>query len=477
MLCGSSLIFRSLAPPSQEDLMASLPATDPVTPSWPVDFALAPPSTGSTRDYCSYGSTGLSHPSGSVLVRRRPACGIHLQAIPLRSVSPPLWLSLAPPSLRLHLSPQSHLDTPQSSGTLAPPQMLVTVVSRTISVAQSHLLSVYTQGSISIGFNSISHYLDVVSQASTMAPPSVSSAMGCSLGHHLGTPAPGSSLALPTIIATLVSSAIISSILQSFAGPSSFSRAPALPLCWTLFTLCFDCAEMLRISTAALLLFGTGFLQVMFSTASTQAYPGQSVTMWCPHDINGTGHLYWFKQTDGDIPIPIVRMLYNESLQKVERNYFKSFTHEHLVMHQFSKSTTLTIKHASISDSGFYFCGAIGPNHMIFGDGTRLEVKEKNVTSEKNDTGTSKKDDEKSPSSSTEECSGDIFFTLTLLFGGIIVFTCIIPLILAIIREHKRHKKVTECQAQQQDDKENDSVTYAAVYFKNKRPKTAGRLN
>ncbi|XP_067257073.1 novel immune-type receptor 10a isoform X2 [Chanodichthys erythropterus] len=219
---------------------------------------------------------------------------------------------------------------------------------------------------------------------------------------------------------------------------------------------------MLRISAASLLLLGMGFLQVTFSTASTQAHPGQSVTMWCEHDIHVSGDLYWFKQTDGDVPITIVRMLYTESLQKVEPKYFNGFTKQHLVMDLFSKSTTLTIKYANISDSGFYFCGATG-YRMKFGNGTRLEVK----------------DDDKSPVSSTKECSRDIFFTLTLLFGCIIVFACIIPLIMAIIKEHKRQKikkvVVAECQTQQHDDKENDSVEYAAVHFKNKRPKTAGR--
>ncbi|KAK7170893.1 hypothetical protein R3I94_000946 [Phoxinus phoxinus] len=227
---------------------------------------------------------------------------------------------------------------------------------------------------------------------------------------------------------------------------------------------------MLRISTAALLLFGTGFLQVMFSIASINAQPGQSVTMWCAHTIHVSGDLCWFKQTDSDVPVTIVRMLYTESLRKVEPNYFNGFTKKHLVMHLFSKSTTLTINHANISDSGLYFCGATG-YYMKFGNGTRLEVKEKNGK------GTSKKDDEKSPVS--EECSRDIFFMLTLLFGGIIVFTCIILLLLAIIRQHKRqkHKKVSKCQTQQHDDKENDSVEYAAVYFSNKRSKTAGRHN
>ncbi|XP_077083984.1 putative immune-type receptor 10a isoform X4 [Siphateles boraxobius] len=131
---------------------------------------------------------------------------------------------------------------------------------------------------------------------------------------------------------------------------------------------------MLRISTAALLLFGTGFLQVMFSIASINAQPGQNVTMWCAHDIHVSGNLYWFKQKNGDVPITVVYMLYTESLQKTEPKYFNTFTKDQIVMNLFSKGTTLTIKHASISDSGFYFCGATG-YHMKFGNGTRLEVK------------------------------------------------------------------------------------------------------
>uniref|UniRef100_A0A8C2JX45 Novel immune-type receptor 10a n=1 Tax=Cyprinus carpio TaxID=7962 RepID=A0A8C2JX45_CYPCA len=118
----------------------------------------------------------------------------------------------------------------------------------------------------------------------------------------------------------------------------------------------------------------SGFLRVMFSTASIQTHPGQSVTMWCSHNIHVSGNLYWFKQSDGAVPITIVHMLYTESRQKVEPNYFNNFTKDHLVMDQYSKNTSLTIKKVNISDSGFYFCGATG-YPMKFGNGTRLEVK------------------------------------------------------------------------------------------------------
>ncbi|XP_043099030.1 uncharacterized protein LOC122347842 [Puntigrus tetrazona] len=217
---------------------------------------------------------------------------------------------------------------------------------------------------------------------------------------------------------------------------------------------------MLRIAAAVLMLFGTGFLQDMFSIAAIQVHPRQSVTMWCEHNIYVSGNLYWFKQTDGEVPIAIVWMLYTQSLQKVEPNYFNNFTKDHMVMNLFSKNTSLTISRVKMSDSGFYFCGEAG-YYVKFGNGTSLQVKE-----------------HKKSSLSTEECSGDIYFKLTLLFGGIIFFTCIIPLILMIIREHRRqkHKKaVYESRAQQRNDKKNDSVVYAAVHFSNKRLKTAGR--
>ncbi|ROI57074.1 hypothetical protein DPX16_19651 [Anabarilius grahami] len=71
-----------------------------------------------------------------------------------------------------------------------------------------------------------------ICQVSTMASFSLDSAVGlhpgCALGGQLAPSALVSSLALPTIIAALVSSAIISSCFLPFARPLSSSRAPTL---------------------------------------------------------------------------------------------------------------------------------------------------------------------------------------------------------------------------------------------------------
>ncbi len=48
--------------------------------------------------------------------------------------------------------------------------------------------------------------------------------------------------------------------------------------------------------------------------------------------------------------------------------------------------------------------------------------------------------DQEKSSASSEDCSRGIYFKLTLLFGGIICFAFIVLLILAIIREHRRQK-------------------------------------
>nr|CAI21229.1 novel immune-type receptor 10.2 [Danio rerio] len=131
---------------------------------------------------------------------------------------------------------------------------------------------------------------------------------------------------------------------------------------------------MLHISAAALLLFGMGFLKIMVSTANIQAQQGETVSMWCSHNIRVTGNLYWFKQIDSAVPVTIMHMLFTESLQKVEPTYFNEFTKNRLFMNQFSKSTLLAIINVTTSDSGFYFCGFMD-YHIQFGNGTRLDVK------------------------------------------------------------------------------------------------------
>ncbi|XP_073723422.1 uncharacterized protein [Misgurnus anguillicaudatus] len=190
-----------------------------------------------------------------------------------------------------------------------------------------------------------------------------------------------------------------------------------------------------------LMLFGTGFLTVLCPAVSIEVLKGENVAMWCEHNIRSTGDLCWFKQTSYAVPIKIVCMKYTYSFQSAEAKYFSNFTMNRMIMHLYHKFTSLTILDVRVSDSGFYFCGVVNYLIIKFGNGTRLEVKDKKDMSRKNDTETLKNDHDKSSVSDHEDCSGNIFLILTFIFGGFIIFTFNILLILAIIRKHKRLKQ------------------------------------
>ncbi|XP_065109420.1 uncharacterized protein [Paramisgurnus dabryanus] len=232
---------------------------------------------------------------------------------------------------------------------------------------------------------------------------------------------------------------------------------------------------MLHISTTTLMLFGTGFFTVLCPAVSIEVLQGENVAIWCEHNIHVTGDLCWFKQTAYAVPITTVCMVYTESRrQNVEPRYFANFTMNQMIMDLYLKSTSLTILDVNVSDAGLYFCGAMGYK-MKFGNGTRLKVKDKNDMSRKNDTETLKNDHNQS-SVTAEDCSGNIFFILTFIFGGFIIFTFNILIIFGIIRKHKRQKqrKAAEHQAQQHDYKEQEpeSVEYSAVHFSRRERQT-----
>ncbi|XP_065113532.2 uncharacterized protein [Paramisgurnus dabryanus] len=231
---------------------------------------------------------------------------------------------------------------------------------------------------------------------------------------------------------------------------------------------------MLHISTTTLMLFGTGFLTVLCPAVSIKVLSGENVAMWCEHNIHTTGDLCWFKQAAYVVPIKIVCMKYTHSFQSAKAKYFFNITMNQMFMHLHRKSTSLTILHVRVSDSGFYFCGA-AKSQITFGNGSRLDVQDKNDMPRKNDTETMVlKDDHDKSSVSADDCSGNIFLTLTFILGGFIFFTFNILLISIIIRKHRRLKhrkaKATERQEQQQDHKESESVEYSAVLFSKKKP-------
>ncbi|TRY58712.1 hypothetical protein DNTS_001265 [Danionella cerebrum] len=191
---------------------------------------------------------------------------------------------------------------------------------------------------------------------------------------------------------------------------------------------------MFQISARASLLFAMGFLQVVISTKLQEALPGELVTFWCSHNIQVSGTLYWFKQTDGDVPVAIGFSHINISQLLKEQKLSKDFTPNLLIADIFTKGTTLTFKNVTVSDSGFYFCGAL-EDQLKFGEGTRLIVKDRETSAD-----------------AVDHCSRGIFFMLTLLFGAIIALACITALFWRTIRKQQKHKRAAESPASQHED-------------------------
>ncbi|XP_067296162.1 uncharacterized protein [Pseudorasbora parva] len=120
--------------------------------------------------------------------------------------------------------------SPQSSSTLAPPQMLIpAALQRSPEQLMSVRLIVSPWVSTSIGFPCVSCSPGVDSQVfSTMIPPSFVTLVLAALSPSLATPAPGTSLApTTTIIVTMDSPSVIYLGFLHFACSVSSSRATA----------------------------------------------------------------------------------------------------------------------------------------------------------------------------------------------------------------------------------------------------------
>ncbi|ROL50260.1 hypothetical protein DPX16_19064 [Anabarilius grahami] len=206
--------FRPPASPWTEDHLAPPPAFESCRH---VAFTVAPPSLD---------STGLPRPSGSDLVRRRPACTCGFTWLPLPLVSS-FFLSRSVSVFRFPVS-TSDARRPGSSS-----------VSRSSSVGWALQHSSSTWISI-IGGISIGRPQGGASQLSTMAFPVLDSTLGphhgWSLDQHLTPPASGFRLAPPTLHSPLDYLLFSMDWFIFFICPSPSSRAPALPSSVGLYT-------------------------------------------------------------------------------------------------------------------------------------------------------------------------------------------------------------------------------------------------
>uniref|UniRef100_A0A8C1J647 Ig-like domain-containing protein n=1 Tax=Cyprinus carpio TaxID=7962 RepID=A0A8C1J647_CYPCA len=191
------------------------------------------------------------------------------------------------------------------------------------------------------------------------------------------------------------------------------------------------------------------------STVNLSAQPGENVTVWCQHTSETGINIHWFKQTNSSVPIAIVYMMISYQLKEIHKRYLNCFQQDRILMSLNIKNTSLRILNVDVSDSGLYFCGW-DSRMMTFSDGTNLDIKVKCdliLT------------DLKKSLISTRDCSENIFYKLTFIFGGVIVILIIIPLT----------KLIFKIQNTNTQKKEPHSSVYAALQLSKHKSTRAAR--
>ncbi|XP_016324391.1 uncharacterized protein LOC107674800 [Sinocyclocheilus anshuiensis] len=207
---------------------------------------------------------------------------------------------------------------------------------------------------------------------------------------------------------------------------------------------------MVHLIISALLICGMGLLTAVKSSqiVNLSAQPGENVTIWCQHTSETGINIHWFKQTNSSVPIAIVYMMISYQLKEIHKSYLNGFQQDRLLMILNIKNTSLRILNVDVSDSGLYFCGWES-RIITFSDGTHLDIK-----------------DLKKSSISTRDCSENIFYKLTFIFGGIIVILIIIPFIVLIIKIQNRNTQEKDADRHvTQHHEEPQSSVYAALQF------------
>ncbi|XP_073692774.1 T cell receptor alpha chain MC.7.G5-like [Garra rufa] len=198
-------------------------------------------------------------------------------------------------------------------------------------------------------------------------------------------------------------------------------------------------------------------------TVKLSAQPGENVTVWCPHTTKTGKNIHWFKQTNSSVPIAIVYMMITYQFKVLHKSYLNGFRQDRMLMSLNTENTSLTILNVDIYDSGLYYCGW-DSIIMTFGDGTQLDIKERAVTPLQNETEIANKDLKPSPIS-TRECSENIFYKLTFIFGGIVILI-IILLTTLIIKIQRRNTQENDADHHvTQHHEEPYSSVYAALQF------------
>ncbi|KAF5891937.1 putative immune-type receptor 12a precursor [Clarias magur] len=116
-------------------------------------------------------------------------------------------------------------------------------------------------------------------------------------------------------------------------------------------------------------------------SSTLEADPGDNVTLWCQHELDLAGYIYWFYQNSStaalsttSVPV-LTGCRHFKTSGPANECYFYSGT-KRMVMSVQGKNTSLTITAVNVSDTGLYYCGFMQLNQISFSNSSYLRVKD-----------------------------------------------------------------------------------------------------
>ncbi|XP_053085119.1 class I histocompatibility antigen, F10 alpha chain-like isoform X2 [Pangasianodon hypophthalmus] len=119
-----------------------------------------------------------------------------------------------------------------------------------------------------------------------------------------------------------------------------------------------------------------GLLSEPLVSSTLEAEAGDTVTIWCQHNLNYRGSIFWFKHTSDSVPRLLGCKQIFTSAASYPCSYFTET--ERMVMAVQGRFTSLTITAVNVSDTGLYYCSSMQMDRINFSNSTSFHVKDRN---------------------------------------------------------------------------------------------------
>ncbi|XP_053084821.1 BOLA class I histocompatibility antigen, alpha chain BL3-7 isoform X2 [Pangasianodon hypophthalmus] len=120
----------------------------------------------------------------------------------------------------------------------------------------------------------------------------------------------------------------------------------------------------------------SGLLSEPLVSSTLEAEAGDNVTIWCQHNLNYRGSIFWFKHTSDSVPRLLGCKQIFTSAASYPCSYFTET--ERMVMAVQGRFTSLTITAVNVSDTGLYYCSSMQMDRINFSNSTSFHVKDRN---------------------------------------------------------------------------------------------------